>query len=250
MTWGVPLVLALLLLGCWEIAARTRMISPLFFPAPSTILQALGKLTLSGVLAENLGATLFRVVTALVLGGGAGLVSGWLLGASDKARLALEPFVSAFHPLPKLAMFPLFLVLLGIGEESKVAVIAVSVFFPVLINTQAGVRHIDRSYWDVARNYGAGRWKLLTRVILPGSLPMTLVGFKLGLNMALMLAIAVEMLSARTGLGSLIWDSWNSLRTPNLFAVLFVMMALGVAGNALFTLLFRATVPWQEKETT
>lgn len=238
---------ALVLLSLWEASGRAGLVSRIFFPIPSTILGALWSLLLSGDIAKDLAATLWRLLCSLGIGGAAGLLTGWLIGASESARSALEPYVSAFHPLPKLAIFPLFLVLLGIGEGSRIAVIATTAFFPVVINTQAGIRQIDRAHWEVARNYGANRRQLLTRVAFPGSLPMILAGFKIAANMALAITIAVEMLSAQRGLGALIWNAWNSLRTPKLYATLVLIVILGVAGNGLFSLASRFLVPWQHK---
>ena len=103
----------------------------------------------------TLGATLSRLVGGLLIGGSAGLLLGWAMGASRPLRAALDPLVAALHPLPKLAIFPIFLVLLGIGEASKIALVALTAFFPMVINTLAGVQQIDAAYWEAAANYGA-----------------------------------------------------------------------------------------------
>lgn len=192
-------------LALWEAAAHAGWISKLFFPPPSVIVLTLGRLAWGGTLWPSLGATLYRVAAGVVIGGGVGLLMGWLMGAYRPLRIAFDPIVAALHPLPKLAIFPIFLVLLGIGEASKIALLATVAFFPMLINTLAGVQQIDRTYWEVAANYGARGGKLLRRVILPGSLPMVLTGLRLAVNSALVVAIAVEMLSAQEGLGTRVW---------------------------------------------
>src|SRR5690606_6881689 len=127
----------------------------------------------------------FRLGAGVLIGGTAGLLLGWAMGASRPLRVAGEPLVAALHPLPKLAIFPIMLVLLGIGEASKIALVALTAFFPMVINTMAGVQQIDRAYWDAAANYGATGRALVRRVIIPGSLPLALVGLRLAVNGAL-----------------------------------------------------------------
>ncbi len=234
----------------WEIAARAGWISPIFFPPPSTILVTLGRMVVTGALWPALTITLYRMVLGVALGGVAGLLLGWLMGASRSVRVVADPVVAALHPLPKLAMFPIFLVLLGIGEASKVALVAFAAFFPMLLSTLAGVQQIDRTYWEAAINYGATGTALLRRVILPGSLPMVFTGLRLALNGALVVTIGVEMLSAREGLGARIWLVWQTLRTEELYAILIVIALCGLAGNALLSYAARRLVPWQSGEET
>lgn len=241
--WSALVILAALAL--WEIAARTGWISRLFFPPPSVIVWALLRMAWNGALWPALGSTLGRLTAGVVIGGGGGLLLGWAMGASRPLRVALDPFVAALHPLPKLAIFPIFLILLGIGEASKVALLATVAFFPMLINTLAGVQQIDRTYWEAAANYGATGGKLLRRVILPGSLPLALTGLRLAVNSALVVAIAVEMLSAREGLGATIWLAWQTLRTEELYATLLVIGLLGLASNGLLRAVMRWLLPWQ-----
>lgn len=228
----------------WEAAARAGWISQLFFPPPSLILLVLGRLALTGKLWPALAITLYRLAAGVVLGASSGLLLGWLMGASRPLRVALDPIVAALHPLPKLAIFPIFLVLLGIGEASKIALVALTAFFPMVINTLAGVQQIDRTYWEAAANYGARGGKLLRRVILPGSLPLVLVGLRLAINGALVMTVAVEMLSAQEGLGAVVWLSWQTLRTEELYAVLVVIGLLGIAANSLLVAMIQRLLPW------
>jgi ABC-type nitrate/sulfonate/bicarbonate transport system permease component len=241
--WMSALVI-LAALALWEIAARAGWISRLFFPPPSTILLTLGRMVVTGKLWPALALTLHRLALGVAIGAGSGLLLGWLMGANRAVRVALDPIVAALHPLPKLALFPIFLVLLGIGEASKIALVTMAAFFPMLINTLAGVQQIDRTYWETAANYGARRGALVRRVILPGSLPLVMVGLRLAVNSALVVTIAVEMLSARTGLGATIWLAWQTLRTEELYAVLVVIGLLGIAANSLLVAVTRRLLPW------
>jgi NitT/TauT family transport system permease protein len=225
-------------------AARAGWISELFFPPPSLIVWTLLRMAWNGALWPALGSTLGRLAAGVAIGGGAGLLAGWAMGASRPLRAALDPFVAALHPLPKLAIFPIFLILLGIGEASKVALLATVAFFPMLINTLAGVQQIDRTYWEAAANYGATGSKLLRRVILPGSLPLALTGLRLAVNSGLVVAIAVEMLSAQEGLGAQVWLAWQTMRLQELYAILVVIALLGLGFNALLAAATTRLTPW------
>ena len=133
---------------------------------------------------------------------------------------------------------------LGLGDSSRIAVIASAVFFPMMINTLAGVTQISRTHLDVARNYGASGMGLFRRVILPASLPLILSGFRISLNLALLIAISIEIASSSVGMGSLIWTSWEVLRIDVLYAALAVVMALGIIINLAVRSLSYRLVPW------
>jgi ABC-type nitrate/sulfonate/bicarbonate transport system permease component len=227
----------------WEITASLGWISTLFFPAPSSIAATLAAMTVSGELAENLAATVGRFGIGLVAGGSAGFLCGILLGLSPRLRGILDPLVSGVYALPKLALFPLFLILFGLGDSSRTVLIALAAFFPLLINTMAGVRQIDPDYFDIARSYGTGRLLMLRRVVFPASLPSVLSGVRLSVGTSLTITIAVEMMNARTGLGAVVWMSWQTLRTDMLYVALLAAAALG--GHLLLEFLSRRLIPWQ-----
>ncbi len=242
---AAALLLALLAVVCWELLVRVGSIPEVFFPAPSAVVAALFRSVSSGEMPSHLGATLARVGPGLIAGGLAGLLAGLLIGGSPRVRAVADPFVAAFHPIPKLALLPLFMVVLGIGEAPKIVLVAVAAFFPMLINTAAGVRQINPVHLEVARNYGAGKMTVLRRVILPASLPMTLAGLRLSANLALVITIAVEMISSETGLGALVWLAWQLLRVELLYAALLVTALLGIGLNASLRRLELRLAPWQ-----
>lgn len=243
LSWSVAIGL---LLG-WEYSAAQGWISRLFFPAPSAIAHTLLAQLANGELLSACMATLFRLVCGLLLGGGLGLLLGLLLGWSAQLRRFFEPWVAACHPIPKIAILPLFIILFGIGETSKIMVIAASAFFPMLVNTLAGVQQIPPSYFDVARNYGASRHMLFIRVLVPGSLPSLLTGLRLALNTALLLTIAVELISAKDGLGAIVWMAWQTLRISELYVALLVTALLGLSIAVLCGYLEKWLLPWQDR---
>jgi NitT/TauT family transport system permease protein len=241
----LPAAVTLLVLAAWECLARWGAISRLFFPPPSAIVGSLAGLATNGELWPHLGATLSRLLVGLVVGGLPGFLLGLAMGWSRRLRGLVDPFIAATHPIPKLAILPLIMIIFGIGEASKVVTVAVATFFPLAINTMAGVRQISPIYFEVAENYGAGALKLFTRVVVPGSLPLVLAGVRLALNIALLITIAVEMVAAREGLGEMIWFAWETLRTEELYASLIVIAVLGIAINSLLQWLAARMLPWQ-----
>lgn len=246
----LSLAVAATVLTIWELLARMGAISTLFFPAPSTILATLLHLLVQGELLHNGAATLSRLCFGLLLGGLPALLLGWVMGWSPRLRALVDPFVAAAHPIPKIAVLPLVMVLFGIGEAPKLIVVAVAAFFPMLLNVVAGVRHISPVCFEVADNYGAGTLKLFTRVIVPGSLPLVLVGARIAFNVALLLTISVELVAAPNGLGKMVWMAWQTLRTEELYACLAVTASIGIGFNFLLDRLVAALVPWHTERAT
>ena len=242
---GVLVVLVGIALLGWEWAAREGVVSMLFFPAPSAILSALLHTVSDGTLATHVMATLGRLMAGLVLGAGPGLVAGLCLGWSPRLRTTADPLIAFLHPLPKIAVLPLVMIVFGIGEASKIVVVALGAFFPMLIAVMAGVRQIHPDTFEAAQAYGANRRQVFAHVVVPGSLPLVLTGLRLSFNIGLLLTVAVELTSAQEGLGKMIWLAWQTMRTENLYAALFVLAALGAGFNALLAAAGERLAPWQ-----
>lgn len=231
--------------GLWEAASRAGWISRLFFPPPSEVGAALIRAARSGDLIAHLTVTLTRVGAGVAIGGTMGLLIGLLLGWSPRLRAFVDPFVATFHPIPKLAVLPFVMMLFGVGEASKIVVIAIGVFFPMLLTAMAGVRHIQATYFDVAAVYGATRLQMLGHIVLPGSLPFVLTGVRLAFNIGLLVTLAVELVTARRGLGRMIWFAWETFRIEDLYAALAVIAAIGVGVNLVLGWLTARLVPWR-----
>jgi NitT/TauT family transport system permease protein len=245
-----PLLIAVVAFAAWEWQARIGGISSLFFPAPSVIARTLVRLFADGEMITNAQATLSRLFLGLAVGGMPGLMLGLSMGWSRRVRAVVDPFIAAVHPVPKIAILPLVMIIFGIGETSKIIMVAIAAFFPMVINAMAGVRQINPLHFEVAENYGAGALKTFTRVVVPGSLPSVLAGARLGLNLALLITIAVELAAAKEGLGAMIWLAWETLRTEQLYAGLTVIAVLGITFNLTLQFLAKRLVPWQaERET-
>lgn len=236
------------LLVIWEVMARAGLLPGVLFSSPTTVVATLFDSLRSGEMFGHMTATLARMIPGLLLGAIPGLLLGLAMGSSSRLRRALDPLLMMIHPIPKIAILPLLMIFLGIGEASRIAVAAVAAFFPMLINTMAGVRQIDPVYFEVAENYGASRMKLLTRVVLPGSLPMALSGLRLAANVTLLVTISAEIVMANEGLGSLVWLAWETLRVELLYATLIVVSLLGIGLSMGLRWLHRRLAPWQHAQ--
>jgi NitT/TauT family transport system permease protein len=140
------------------------------------------------------------------------------------------------------------MVVFGIGDLSLIVIIAAGAFFPMLINAMAGVSQIDPIHIEVARLHRAGRWLVWRRVLVPAAAPSVLAGLRLSLNTALLIAVAVEMVAADSGLGDMIWMSWTTFRIENIYVAIFATVVFGLGVNLLITAMTNIWVPWQRRE--
>jgi ABC-type nitrate/sulfonate/bicarbonate transport system permease component len=240
---GVLSPLALLIL--WEISARIHLIDVRFFPAPTAIASTFWDLVQSGELWIDTAISLQRLFWGSLAGGVPALAIGVTMGLSRMFRAIVEPLIAATYPVPKSAIVPLALLIFGLGEGSKVFMVAIGVFFPVVINTCTGVMGIDRIFLDVGRNFGAGRWNTFRTIALPGALPVILTGVRLGLGMGLVLIAIAEMTGARNGLGYLIWSAWQTFAVEQMYVGLFVIALIGFLLNLVLNEVERWLVPWR-----
>lgn len=243
-----PWIVVVAFLLVWELASSLDWISRLFFPPPSFILKTFFKMLTDGRLLENTQVTLVRIVLGSVLGILPGTLFGIMMGWSRRLYRIFDPLIAAIHPIPKIAIFPLILIIFGLGEISIIVVIAISAFFPALVSSMTGVRQLDPIYYEIAHNYGANRWKTFFRILLPGSLPMILSGVRLGLNTGLLITIAVELISSNSGLGVMIWFSWQTLRVEELYATMIVVAVIGILINIGLKAIFDWLAPWNSEK--
>lgn len=239
---------ALALLGVlWEAVARLGWVPALFLPAPTAVLAEAGRMARSGELWRHLGASLGRVGMGFALGAVAGTVLGVLLGSSRALWAIGNPVIAATYPIPKIALLPLIILWLGIGETPKVIMIALGVFFPVVINAHAGVRGTDPLMVKAAKSLGAGPWQVILKVVVPSALPTILAGYRLGAGIALLLVVSAEMINATTGVGFLILHSGDLMLTGKLMVGLATLSLLGLASTWGLRALEAWLAPWKEE---
>src|SRR6202521_5288726 len=235
----------ILLLTVWEVAARFNFIDTRFFPAPSSVIVVLIEMLRSGELVTNTLVTLARLAPGTLIGGVPALVLGIAMGLNRWVRAAFDPIVAATYPIPKSAILPLALLIFGLGEGSKIFMVAIGVFFPMVINTTTGVLEINKIYLDVGRNYKANRWNTFWTIALPGALPVIMTGFKLGIGIGLILIAVAEMIGAKSGLGYLIWSAWETFAVEQMYVGLFMIALIGFVLTLLLNELERWIIPWK-----
>lgn len=231
-------------LAVWEAVVWAGILDRRFFPPPSQIGRVLGQMAVSGELARHTGASLSRVVWGFLIGAGPGIVVGLLIGRYRGLRAVIDPLVAATYPIPKIALLPLLLAIFGLGEASKVAMVAITGFYLVLITTAQGVMRIEPVLLLAGRNYGAQGWALFAHVILPASLPAIFTGLRLALGNSLLIIIAAEFVAADQGLGYLIWISWSTMATGRMYAGLVVIAVLGLLFTNGLDWAGRRLMPW------
>lgn len=234
-----------LLIGLWEGASRLGLASPLFLPPPSAVGAALVGMVADGSLWLNLKASLLRIGVGWSLGTLGGMVVGFAMGIGSLARAVGVPLVSAFFPIPKIALLPLFILWFGIGEPSKFATIGFGVFFPTVIATYSAIDSVPRNLIRMAQSFGLPWRSILRSIVLPGALPGILAGFRITASIALILVVAAEMIGAEYGIGAFVLMAGNLMQTDTLLAGVLVMSALGLTIGTLLSFLERRLLVWR-----
>jgi ABC-type nitrate/sulfonate/bicarbonate transport system permease component len=228
----------------WEIVVRLGILDVRFFTPPTQILNTLIRMSESGELMQHAGASLSRLVGGFAIGTLLGIIFGVICGWFSLARAVFVPLINILYPVPKIALLPLMLVIFGLGENSKIATIAIAVFFPMFITTVTGVSQIDPILIQAAQNFGARGIRLFVYVIVPAALPSIFTGLRLSVGVALLTLVAAEFSATDNGLAHLIWRSWETLAVNRMYAALVVIVSIGLMASALVELLKRVILPW------
>jgi NitT/TauT family transport system permease protein len=232
-------------LALWEAVVRLGDVNQLLVPAPASVLRTMVDLTVDGRLPWAVTVSLHRVLQGFIYGSligvGLGLLVGWFRAIED----TVDPLVAAIYPIPKSALFPLFILWFGLGETSKVMTIMSGVLFLVLINTVTGVKAIDPVLLKAARDLGANQRQIFVKVVIPGALPNIFTGLRLGAGMALILVFITEIEATRAGLGFLLWESYQLLLVKQVFSCTIAFGILGILSSWTLQWLERALCPWR-----
>jgi ABC-type nitrate/sulfonate/bicarbonate transport system permease component len=243
----ISILTPIILLGLWELGARAGLVDTRFFSSPALIARRFMVLSASGEIWLNIGVSLRRLGIGFLVGGVPAIVLGIAMGLSRSVRAAIDPLIAATYPLPKSAIFPLILLIFGLGESSKIVMVALGVFYPLIINTMAGVLQIDRIYLDVGKNFGATRGQMFYTVALPGALPSIFAGIKLGVGMGLVLIAISEMIGADSGLGYMIWNAWQTLSVETMYVGLVVIAIIGYVLSLFLDEVEKWLLPWMRE---
>ncbi len=242
----VGLLLPILLAILWELLVRAGIANGRLMPPPSVVGKTLWGLAASGELLTHALATLWRVAAGFGLGAGVGTLLGALTGALPVARGLLDPTLQALRSIPSIAWVPLFILWFGIFESSKVALIAVGVFFPVYLGVAAAILGIDRKIIEVGRVFRLGRVAMVRRVLLPAILPAWFTSLRSGLGLGFMFVVAAEIMGASEGLGYLLVDGQQLGRPDTIIAAIISFAVLGKLADALLLALTRPFLAWQD----
>jgi len=233
------------LVALWQAAISRGWIDPVFLPSPAEVAAALWRLTVSGALWQHLSVSLLRIAGGWLIGTALGLAVGLAMGLSSLSRATGMPLVSALYPIPKIALLPLLVLWLGIGEAAKVATIATGVFFPTAIATFSGVDAVPRTLIRMSQSFDLPLRAIVWKVVLPSALPSILAGFRVSISTALLLIVSAEMIGAEFGLGAFLLTAGNLNQSAELMAAVVVVALLGLGLGALIGLAEKIFLAWR-----
>lgn len=239
---AVSVILALV---AWELVGRYALTSKLTFAPLSTVLVEFAKLWASGELQRDMAVSFTALGFGFAIAAVVGIAIGSLTGVSETIGECLDPLINALYATPLVALSPILILALGIGPVSKVAIVFMLAVFPILINTNAGIKSADESLIEAARSFAATRFDIFYRVLLPSALPFIIAGFRLGIGRGLIGIFIGEMFGAQDGLGYLISVSAQSFNIAGMFAGVLILAASGVLCSALFEYIERRIAPWR-----
>ena len=211
----------------WQVLLMVGIGDRRFIPAPSDIAQRFVKLAGSGELEWHVGVTLYRVVLGYIIGAVPAVAVGLLMAMFRPVRIFVDPLIAALFPIPKIAL------------------VAIAVFFPVVVNTYVGAANIETIYWDVAKNYGASQTVMFTRIVFFGALPTIFAGLRIALAVSFIVLVASEFVATKSGIGYLIWNSWELLQVDVMFVGIVTIGILGLITSVLFQEIERKAIPWK-----
>jgi ABC-type nitrate/sulfonate/bicarbonate transport system permease component len=237
-------VTALLL---WELLSAAGLLQPKYVPAPSQLGPHLIGLLAGGELLRHLWVTLYRLGLSFVFALIPAMLLGLSLGMSRSMRLALEPILTALYAIPKIALLPLVMLVLGVNERTLIFTSTLTSFVQMTVSTTGGVLAVDRTILEAGRNYGATGWRLFRYVLLPSALPDIFTGMRIGLGLTLVLVIAVELTAAQEGLGAFLWTAGQTFSAKSLFSAFIVIGAIGWVLTYGLERIGDWLMPWRER---
>jgi ABC-type nitrate/sulfonate/bicarbonate transport system permease component len=233
------------LIALWQLLLMAGIGDRRFVPAPSDIAWRYWDMLRSGELETNTLVTLWRVFAGFVIGSIPAIAVGLLMAMFRPVRIFFDPLIASLFPIPKIALMPLLLLVFGFGDASKIALVVIAVFFPVVVNTYVGAANIERIYWDVAKNYGASQSVIFRRIVFFGALPMIFAGLRIALAVSFIVLVAAEFVATKVGIGYLIWNSWELLEVDVMFVGIVTVGLLGLIAAVILQEIERKVIPWK-----
>lgn len=239
--WGLPFLLAIL----WQLLSQKGWISPGILPMPTQVLEAAIRLTKSGELFQYIADSTARALLGMGIGGGIGLGLGFLTGLFPLAEKLLDTTIQMLRNIPHLALIPLAILWFGIGEESKVFLVALGVFFPLYLNTYHGIRTVDPGLIEMGKVFGIGDWSLFRKIILPGAMPAILVGLRYALGIMWLTLIVAETISSDSGIGYMAMNAREFMQMDVVVLSILLYALLGKLADLLAKGLEKRILRWR-----
>ena len=231
----------------WEAAVWAGVLRAAAVPPPSRLAARLAVLLAGGDLWGHLLVTMGRLGASFALAAAPAIALGLVLGMWSGLRLALEPVLTALYAIPKIALLPLVMLVVGVGEKALVATATLTGFLQMAVSTMGGVMAVERVVLEAGRTYGATGWRQFRHVLLPAALPEIFTGMRIGLGLTLVLVIAVELTAAQEGLGAFLWIAGQTLAAENLFCGFVVIGVLGLVLTRGLDRLGDRLMPWRQR---
>ncbi|MDR3475852.1 MAG: ABC transporter permease subunit [Devosia sp.] len=240
----LPFIVPVAIVVLWQMAASFSWTSSRLMPAPSEVARAFWERTISGELPADIEASAARAFAGLAVGGGIGFLLGLVNGMSKLSHALTDTSLQMLRTIPHLALIPLVIIWFGIGEEAKLFLTALGVFFPIYLNTSHGVRSVDPHLIEMGQVYGMNRWTLFRRVIFPGALPSIFIGLRFSLGIMWLTLIVAETIAASSGIGQMANNAREFMQTDVVVLTLVIYALLGKLADVVAKLLERATLQW------
>lgn len=238
--WIVPLTILLL----WQAASQFGLLGDQVMPAPTAVAEAFWRVSISGELLHDIGVSTWRAFAGFAMGGSFGFILGMLNGISGLSEKLTDSTLQMVRNIPHLALIPLVILWFGIGEQAKLFLVALGVFFPIYVNTLHGVRSVDRQLLEMARAYGMSERAIFWRVVFPGALPSIFVGLRYGLGIMWLTLIVAETISASSGIGFMAMNAREFMMVDVVVVSILIYAALGKLADSVARLLERTCLAW------
>jgi len=242
------LILPAAIIFLWTWAAEEELVSALLLPSPAKVFETFRSLLQTGTLQKDISVSLRRILAGYSLSVAVGVLLGVVMGMSRVAEKFFSFTFTSVRQIPMIAWVPLLIIWFGIGEKSKVAVIFLAAYFPILMNTLSGIRRTDPKLVEVGKMYKLSRFRLFATIYLPSALPSIFVGLKLGLGISWMAVVGAEMIAASSGIGFRLNDARSLMQFPIVFSGMIAIAIVGVVMDLFLTLLSRLAAPWEREK--
>jgi sulfonate transport system permease protein len=238
--WFLPVALIII----WQVCSSTGIINARLFPPPSTIVITAVELLQSGELYYHMGISTYRAIVGILIGGGIGFILGLINGLFPFAGKFFDTTIQMIRNVPHLALIPLVIIWLGIGETAKIFLVALGVFFPIYVNTYHGIRTVDRGLIEMGKVYGLNGWELFKKVILPGALPSIFVGLRYSLGLMWLTLIVAETIATDSGIGYMAMNAREFMKTDVIILCIIIYALFGKLADTLARIIEERTLKW------